>query len=96
MKITTIQQPKPFIPKVPDFKHGDIMQISSVSGSEYTFLVTKISGLYYLIEMDGSGKWTDGKESIKGLQNYLENSPNIVSVKVYSTEKVELILKEEY
>ena len=96
MKITTIQQPKPLLPKVPNFKVGDIMQISSSSGNEYSFLVAKVSGLYYLISLDGSGKWTDGKESRKDLQNYLENSYNIDSVKVYSAENVELILKEEY
>ena len=96
MKITTIQQPKPFIPKVPDFKVGDVLELNVRAGRKLTYLVTKLGDGYYLVNVHGSGKWTDPKDTLKELQGYLDKSANIQSVKVYSTEKVELILKEEY
>ena len=93
MKITTVT-PQEVKPKVPAFKVGDVLELNVKSGDKLTYLVAKLSDGYYLVNVDGSGKWTDPKESLKELQVYLDTSSIIKEVKVYSAGKVELILEE--
>ena len=94
MKITKVKQPQEVKPKVPAFKVGDVLELNVKTGEKLTYLVTDLSGLYYLTNVNGRGKWTDPKESLKEFQVYLDASSIIKEVKVYSASKVELILEE--
>ena len=81
-------------PKVPKFKVGDVLVVTGCSGAEYVHLVTDVCGKIFLADLKKAGHYWTAPSTMPELVNDL-NGGQVMSVKVYSADNVELILKEE-